>query len=151
MNALQQVPGEWDTDQCRSSPEWSFDTWIFNKSKLKNLKEEDFQRNTSTEDVPFYKSGTGAESTALYALQQSYPFTSLYNACDRINSWHFHLTPKVQEKPKKNTRKLRKNTRKLREHAEDTSSPLPALPTGAITDLPSRNPKCVLEDNCFLK
>jgi hypothetical protein len=33
-------------------------------------------------------------------VQQSYPFTSIYNACDRIQSWSFHLTPKTHHDQK---------------------------------------------------
>jgi hypothetical protein len=45
-------------------------------------------------------SENGAENAALWALQQSYPFTSVYNACDKIHSWHFHVTLKTHHDQK---------------------------------------------------
>jgi hypothetical protein len=91
MNSKQQVPGEWVPDRCSVTTTSTVDAWIFHKRKIKYLKEEDFQRSTNNETMPFHMSEMGAESAALWAMQRSYPFT--YNACDRVHSWHFHLTP----------------------------------------------------------
>eukprot|EP00985_Skeletonema_marinoi_P030848 scaffold34256_cov83-Skeletonema_marinoi.AAC.1 len=44
------------------------------------LKEENFKRLSETNElVPFYMNESGAENAALWALQQSYPFSSTYN------------------------------------------------------------------------
>jgi hypothetical protein len=65
------------------------------------VKEDDFKRlNTNNELVPFYMNEMGAENAALWAVQQSYPFSSIYNACDSLHSWHFHLTPKTHHEQK---------------------------------------------------
>jgi hypothetical protein len=95
---LEQRNGEWNTDMCRETL-FSWDTYIFHKSKLMGrLNSENFKRlNTNNELVPFYMNEMGAENAALWAVKQSYPFTSIYNACDRIHSWHFHLTPKTHK------------------------------------------------------
>jgi hypothetical protein len=112
----------------------SFDTYIFHKSKLSDrLREEYFQRpNANNEMKYFYMNENGAENAALWALQQSYPFTSVYNACDRIHSWHFHLTPQ---------------THKARETAWQGDKPH-RVPRPASLD-PPKDPQCVRANNCF--
>jgi len=135
---------EWDADRCYTK--WSWDTWIFHKSKLRNLKEEDFKRpNVNNETVPFYMNELGAENAALWAVQQSYPFTSLYNACDRIHSWHFHLTPKTH-----------KDHESPWLHHSGNPSVFVPKPwggnqiKGVYRPFPPRDPECVQADNCFL-
>ena len=122
-----------DPDQCvvGSSRSSSFNTFIFHKHTIKDrLQEEDFQRpTTNNEMMSFYMNDIGAGNAALYAVQQSYPFTSVYNACERIHSWHFHLTP---------------NTYKFREVG--WSSPLAA--EGNVA--PKKDPPCAKANNCFL-
>eukprot|EP00984_Skeletonema_dohrnii_P004727 scaffold1663_cov121-Skeletonema_dohrnii-CCMP3373.AAC.2 len=83
-------------DRCAEN-QGSWDTYIFHKSKLMGrLKEENFKRtNQRRESVFFYMNEPGAENAALWAVQQSYPFLSIFNECERIQSWHFHLTPKT--------------------------------------------------------
>eukprot|EP00985_Skeletonema_marinoi_P014568 scaffold7393_cov165-Skeletonema_marinoi.AAC.2 len=83
---------------------------------------------------------SGAENAALWALQQSYPFSSTYNA------WHFHLT---------------KKTHKAREtpwlRVSDRNSPL-FTPPGLVPKpygFPQKAsggepPLCVGTDSCFL-
>eukprot|EP00984_Skeletonema_dohrnii_P037560 scaffold39734_cov244-Skeletonema_dohrnii-CCMP3373.AAC.1 len=74
-------PGSWEIDRCAES-RFSWDTWIFHKSKLMGrLKEENFQRLIRTNElVHFHMNENGAESAALWAIEQSYPFSSTYNA-----------------------------------------------------------------------
>jgi hypothetical protein len=131
-------------DLCYSKYSW--DTWIFHKSKLSNLKEEDFKRpNVNNEMMPFYMNENGAENAALWAVQQSYPFTSLYNACDRIHSWHFHLTPKTH-----------KDHESPWLHHSGNPSVFVPKPwggnqiKGVYRPFPPRDPECVQADNCFL-
>jgi hypothetical protein len=150
----QKRPGVWDPDLCYSRYSW--DTWIFHKSKLNNLKEEHFQRfNTKNERESFYMNENGAENAALWAFQQSYPFMSLYNACDRIHSWHFHLTPKTHKE--RTTPWLRRppgwNGRlglvgsvppPYGGYQLKSPHPFPPHP------FPPRDPECVHANNCFL-
>jgi hypothetical protein len=139
----------WATDLCDSK--FSFDTWIFHKINIKNLKEEDFKRlNEKNELVPFYMNEMGAENAALWGVQQSYPFT-LYNACDRIHSWHFHLTPKTHHDQK--TAWLRGNY-----HPRDSQfTPRGSVPKpwggvqGATHPFPPKDPDCVRTNSCFLR
>jgi len=148
----EQRNGEWDNDKCRETL-FSWDTFIFHKSKLMGrLREEDFQRsNTSNEMKYFYMNEMGAESAALWAVQQSYPFTSIYNACDRIQSWSFHLTPKTHHDQKTAWLQVTKDRR----------SPM-FTPRGSVPKpwggvqmgrhpAPQKNPDCVLEKRCFLR
>jgi hypothetical protein len=133
----QQGTSERDTDLCGALRQPLFwDTWIFHKSKIKDLKEEDFHQNM----LPFYMSGIGAESAALLAVQKSCTFTSLYNACDRVHAWHFHL---MQEEGQ--------NEQKVTHAHGDPRSPILTQPVAATEELPLKNPKCVLADNCFLR
>lgn len=83
-------------DNCINIP-GSVDTWIFHKSKLKDtLRPEPFQRrNRGGKLEYFYMNQNQAENAALWALNECYEFQSYYNACDKIHSWHFHLTPKT--------------------------------------------------------
>ncbi|KAL7434040.1 hypothetical protein ACHAXM_004006 [Skeletonema potamos] len=152
MTNLEQLNGEWNTDMCRKTL-FSWDTYIFLKSTLMGrLNSEDFKRlNTNNEMVPFYMNENGAESAALWAVQQSYPFTSIYNACDRIHSWHFHLTPKTHKD---------RETPWL-QGSSDVHSPMftpkgyvPKPWGGVQTRVPHpfapKNPDCVHAGNCFL-
>ncbi len=88
-----------DADKCAADTRWSWDTWIFHKSKIKGrMRPEDFKRlNQNHKSEFFYMNENGAENAALWAVQQSYPFTSLYNACEKIYSWSFHLTSKTHQ------------------------------------------------------
>jgi len=93
---------DWDVNQCKKNP-WSWDTWIFHKQTLqgKLLQDTYFQRPTkyrNHEMAPFYMNENGAENAALWALEQSYHFAAVYNACDIIASWSFHLTPRIHHK-----------------------------------------------------
>ena len=83
-------------DNCIHTPK-SVDTWIFHKSKLKEtLRPEPFQRRNRGGQVNwFYMNEMGAENAAMWALNECYQFQSYYNACDKIHSWHFHLTSKT--------------------------------------------------------
>jgi len=83
-------------DNCIHTPN-SVDTWIFHKSKLKEtLRPEPFQRRNRGGQVNwFYMNEMGAENAAMWALNECYEFQSYYNACDKIHSWHFHLTSKT--------------------------------------------------------
>lgn len=140
---------------CAESP-FSWDTFIFHKNALKGrLKKDAFKRiNMNNEEVYFYMNEYGAENAALWGLQQSFEFKSLYNACDRIHSWHFHLTPK--------THKEHNSPWKQVDKSPQGSVP---YPWGGYTGetwctrqkckksghpIPSKNPPCVVENNCFL-
>jgi hypothetical protein len=144
-------PGVWETDRCLET-NLSWDTWIFHKSKLNNLKEEDFQRfNTKNERESFHMNENGAENAALWAVQQSYPFTSLYNACDGIHSWHFHLTPKTHKE--RATPWLRRSPGWNGPLSPVGSVPAPwggSLVEGIFYPHPSKYPECVDSNNCFL-
>ncbi len=85
-----------DVDQCTMN-HWSWDSWIFHKRAIQGkLQEEHFQRpNINNEMVPFYMNENGAENAALWAMEQCPSFATTYNACDEIQSWSFHLTPKT--------------------------------------------------------
>lgn len=87
---------DWDVDQC-SNNHWSWDTWIFHKKSIQGkLQEEHFQRqNINNEMAFFYMNENGAENAALWAMEESSSFATTYNACDEIQSWSFHLTPKT--------------------------------------------------------
>ena len=155
-NVKQENPGEFNGDMCDSK--FSFDTWIVHKRKLENLKEEDFKRmNGKNEKVHFHMNEQGAENAALWAVQQSYSFTSMYNACDMIHTWHFHLTPK--------SHKIRDipwigySFKEAVEHGDRflwTPAPSVPKPWGGYKigrgphPYPLRDPKCVQETNCFL-
>ena len=102
----------------------------------------------------FYMNENGAENAALWAVEQAYPFSSTYQGCDRIQSWHFHLTPK--------THKARETAwkRDIRR-----SSPM-YTPTGSVPkpwggveivvekqrlSYASKDPDCVKTRSCFLQ
>ena len=136
-----------EADRC-AGPLFSWDTYVFHKSKLMGrLKEEDFKRpNENNEMVFFYMNENGAENAALWALQQSYPFSSTYNACDRIQSWHFHLAPKTHRR-----------TPWLQ--VSDVNSPLYVSYPGLVPKpygFPKKTstgdpPDCVRTESCFLQ
>jgi len=118
-------------DRCLVTP-GSVDTWIFHRKMIMGrLKEIYFQRlNIRKEMEFFYMNEMQAENAALWALNQCVTdFTSVYNACDRIHSWHFHLTPKT--------------------HSHATS--WGRVPQPWSPPFPSKTPKCITEGNCFLK
>ncbi|KAK1734005.1 hypothetical protein QTG54_015263 [Skeletonema marinoi] len=142
-------PGSWEIDRCAES-RFSWDTWIFHKSKLMGtLKEENFKRLSKTNElIPFYMNESGAENAALWAIEQSYPFSSTYNVCDRIQSWHFHLTS-ARDKQARQTPWLR---------VGDENSPLFSSP-GFVPPRPygfpqkasvGEPPSCVRIESCFL-
>ncbi len=83
-------PTHMDENRCAAAKRWSWswDTWIFYKSKLRGrLQSELFTRqNEDHESEHFSMNELGAENAALVALQQTYPFKSIYNACKKINS-----------------------------------------------------------------
>ena len=113
-------------DNCMTIP-GSIDTWIFHKSKLKHaLRPEPFQRrNRGGRMEFFFMNELGAENAAIWALNQCYQFQSYYNACEKIRSWHLHLTPKT--------------------HHRNVRVRPPWNPP-----FPSKTPRCVFEENCFL-
>eukprot|EP00984_Skeletonema_dohrnii_P021967 scaffold11082_cov74-Skeletonema_dohrnii-CCMP3373.AAC.4 len=82
----------------------------------------------------------GAESAALWAIEQSYPFSSTYNACDRIQSWHFHLTS-ARDKQARQTPWLR---------VSDENSPLFTSPGFVPRPYGGEPPSCVRIESCFL-
>jgi hypothetical protein len=137
---------EWGINRCMDrESKWSWDTWIFHKQKLMGkLNEDHFKRRIqSNERVPFHMNENGAENASLWAIQQAYPFASIYNACERIHSWHFHLTPK---------------THTVREigwwNVDPESVPRPwggyMYPEGKRTGYPPKDPVCVRTDSCFI-
>mmetsp|Transcript_2833 Transcript_2833/g.4340 ORF Transcript_2833/g.4340 Transcript_2833/m.4340 type:complete len:380 (+) Transcript_2833:126-1265(+) len=113
-------------DNCMNIP-GSVDTWIFHKSKLKEtLRPEPFQRrNRGGKMEFFFMNEMQAENAAIWALNKCYQFQSSYNACEKIHSWHFHLTSKTH-------------------HRGGRANPPWNSPS------PSKHPKCVQEGNCFL-
>ena len=132
-------------NMCGNNP-YSWDSFIFHKNTLKDrLKEGAFKRqNTDNENVYFYMNEMGAENAALWALEQSFPFKSIWNACDMIHSWDFHLAPKMHNwKWKKKIK-----------GAPRGSVPYPwggAKPGGKGHPAPSKHPQCISERNCFLE
>ncbi len=150
-------PGVWEFDRCaqaRRGRGYSWDTWIFHKSKLLGLlNEENFKRRIKTQKlVAFNMNEMGAENAALWAVQQAYSFSDIYYACDKIQSWHFHLTKK--------THKVRETPWLLQTHPRDSKNPL-FSPPGAVPKpwggYPGRphpfarkDPDCVQADNCFI-
>jgi len=99
----------------------SIDTWIFHKSAVRGkLKEQCYRGKHKNKNIElFYMNGIGAENAALWALTGCVPFTSIYNACDRMHAWHFHLTPE------------------------------PEVPNPTNAPFPPRQPKCIRDGNCF--
>ena len=136
-----------EADRCAVT-RTSWDTYIFHKSKLMGrLKEENFKRLIQTNEwVPFYMNEIGAENAALWAIEQAYPFSSTYNACDKIHSWHFHLAKKTHKD---------RTTLWLRERVDDASPyhtnphrvPEPYAFPGKIV---GETPDCVRTETCFL-
>jgi hypothetical protein len=87
-----------EVDRCSTTPN-SWDTFIFHRMMVKGkLQEADFLRmNVANESVPFYMNEYGAENAALWALERHSNFSYIYNACDEISSWAFHLTQKMHK------------------------------------------------------
>jgi len=106
----------------------SIDTWIFHKSKLKEtLRPEPFQRRNEVGEMEFFfMNEMQAENAATWALNQCYQFESVYHACEKIHSWHFHLTPKTHHGGGGHV-------------GQPWNHPHP-----------SKTPKCLEEGNCFL-
>jgi len=135
-----------DPDQCvdiaGGSSSSSFDTFVFHKHTIRDrLNEEDFQRvNRNNNLMAFYMNENGAENVALHALLQAYQFTSVYNACDKIHSWHFHLTP--------NTQPFVREVAWLSPAAGDDQPDSDRVPGPEIKFAP-KDPPCVSENNCF--
>eukprot|EP00804_Cyclotella_cryptica_P025529 CCRYP_012014-RA/>CCRYP_012014-RA protein AED:0.34 eAED:0.34 QI:0/-1/0/1/-1/1/1/0/304 len=139
-------------NMCATNP-YSWDTWIFDKSVLRGrLKEEHFQRPLANKKmITFSMNEMGAENAALWALQQAFPFSSLYNACDKIRSWSFHLTPK--------THKVHETSWLCERRAKYPCGSVP-YPWGG-NQLKGRlkrshpgvpkDPECVFANNCFLQ
>ena len=141
----------WENNRCHDS-KYSWDTFIFHKKKLQNkLRKDDFKRlNQNNEMVYFYHNESGAMGAALWAVEQSYSFSSTYNACDRIHSWHFHLTPstvKDREIP----------WLAVKDHDSPMFTPRGSVPKpwGGFYGLyphpyARKDPDCVRTGNCFL-
>mmetsp|Transcript_17641 Transcript_17641/g.30408 ORF Transcript_17641/g.30408 Transcript_17641/m.30408 type:complete len:417 (-) Transcript_17641:172-1422(-) len=136
-------------DMCANAAASSFDSWIFHKSKLSGqLNEEHFQRlNKYGEMQFFFMNEYGAEHAALWAVQRGERFSSLYNACEEIRSWHFHLTKKTHKVSDEDTYWL---------HIEEKEHPLftrdpKSVPKPWNTPAPGKTAKCTEEGNCFLK
>ncbi len=159
-------PGVWEVDRCAETRRerielevypnrgYSWDTWIFHKSKLVGLlNEENFKRRIKSQElVAFNMNEMGAENAALWAVQQAYSFSDIYYACDKIHSWHFHLTPK--------THKARLTPWLLQTHPRDIRNPL-FSPRGAVPKpwggypgethpFARKDPDCVRADSCFM-
>ena len=137
---------------CATNP-YSWDTWIFHKSDLRGrLKEEPSQRPLANKKmVTFSMNEMGAENAALWALQQTFPFSSLYNACDKIRSWSFHLTPKtdkVHETPWPCGKRERNPCGSV--PYPWGGVPLKGRPRRAHPGVP-KDPACVYANNCFLQ
>lgn len=141
--------GEYDIDRCVQT-NLSWDTWIFHKSTIRGLKEEDFKReNVDNQMMPFYMNENGAECAALWALEQSYPFKTVYNACERIFSWSFHLTPKTHQP----------RTTPWLSHGRDKWIPYDSVPKpwggSRVGDgghpFPPKDPDCIQSNDCFLQ
>jgi hypothetical protein len=137
-------------NMCVSNP-YSWDTWIFDKNVLRDrLKEEHFRRPLSNKKMAtFTMNELGAENAAMWALQQTFPFSSVYNACDKIRSWTFHLTHK--------THKVHKNPWQCVRRSHPCGS-VP-YPWGGIKrkgslrrshPLVPKDPECVHANSCFL-
>lgn len=133
-------PTHMDENRCAAAKRWSWswDTWIFYKSKLRGrLQSELFTRqNEDHESEHFSMNELGAENAALVALQQTYPFKSIYNACGKINSWSFHLTPKTHHVRSTPWLKEPGNTEGVK-----VSRPWKAM---------NKFPECFRRNNCFL-
>lgn len=146
--------GAWEVDRCPIARGISWDTWIFHKSKLMGrLKEEKFQRHILNNNLVYFNMNEmGAEHAALYAIEQSYPFSSVYNACDKIQSWHFHLTPKTHKAREIPWLQKTKNPR------DPEFSPFGSVPKpwggfymkGVPHPYVRKDPDCVRTDSCFL-
>ena len=125
-----------ESNERRRAPDYcmtvrgSIDTWIFHKSKLKEtLRPEPFQRPNKAGGGGkefFFMNEMQAENAAMWALNQCYQFQSYYHACEKIHSWHLHLTPKTH-------------------HRGGSRASPPWNPP-----FPSKNPRCAKEMNCFL-
>jgi hypothetical protein len=142
-------------DMCKKT-RYSWDTWIFKRVAIRDrLKEHDFQRmNTNNENVSFYMNENGAENAALWALQQSFPFTSVYNACDVIYSWSFHFAPKQHHLHHDGTSEqwLQVTTAKRSPlYSPPGHVPKPWGGSGQVPHpYPSKKPECVRTNTCFL-
>ncbi|KAL7517759.1 hypothetical protein ACHAWX_002652 [Stephanocyclus meneghinianus] len=139
-------------DMCATNP-YSWDTWIFDRNALQGrLKEEHFQRPLASKKMlTFSMNEMGAENAALWALQQTFPFSSLYNACDKIRSWSFHLTPK--------THKVHETSWLCERRAKYPCGSVP-YPWGGVRlkgkprrshPVVPKDPDCVYANNCFLR
>ena len=132
-NASQQ-----EVDRCSTTPK-SWDTFIFHRKMVKGkLQEADFLRmNVANKLVPFYNNEYGAENAALWALQQHSNFSYIYNACNEISSWAFHLTQKMHKS---------RTTVWKTEIIFEGEYVVPGPHTFA-----SKYPKCVKSGDCFVQ
>jgi hypothetical protein len=79
----------------------SWDAYIFRPETIRrSLNATYFMRpNFYRQPSWFYMNENGAENAALYAVSQGLMnSTTFWNACYLIQSWHFHLTPKMHHK-----------------------------------------------------
>ena len=142
-------------DMCQKT-RYSWDTWIFKRVAIRDrLNEQDFQRmNTNNEMISFYMNENGAENAALWALQQSFPFTSVYNACDVIYSWSFHFAPKTHYLHHETSEEqwLQVTTAKRSPlYSPPGHVPKPWGGSGQVPHpYPSKKPECVRTNTCFL-
>lgn len=133
-------------NMCNGNP-YSWDTFIFHKKTLKGrLKEGAFRRqNTKNENVYFFMNEMGAENAALWALEQSFPFKSIWNACDMIHSWDFHLAPKMHKARESSWKKVRRSP------GGSVPYPWGGVKRGKGHPAPSKHPQCIAKRNCFLE
>lgn len=126
----------------------SYDTWIFHKEQLRGkLEERHFQRLAADDTLKFfYMNENQAENAALWAIMQCHPFTSVLNACNRIRTWSFHLTPKTHKVYESNPWKVYgDNPRSTPEMAV----PKPRVPKPWDSPSVKKFPSCAHEGTCF--
>jgi hypothetical protein len=130
-------------DRCLKTLK-SYDTWIFHKEQLRGkLEERHFQRLAADDTLkPFYMNENQAENAALWSVLQCHPFTSVLNACNRIRTWSFHLTPKTHKV-------YESNPWKVYDRDDPRSTPGMAVPKPWDRLSAVKKPLCVREGNCF--
>lgn len=137
-------------DMCQKT-RYSWDTFIYKRVAIRGdrLNEQDFQRmNTNNEMISFYMNENGAENAALWALQQSFPFSSVYNACDVIHSWSFHFAPKTHHLHQEWLQVTTAKRSPL--YSPPGHVPKPWGGSGQVPHpYPSKKPECVRTNTCF--
>jgi hypothetical protein len=130
-------------DRCLKTLK-SYDTWIFHKEQLRGkLEERHFLRLAADDTLkPFYMNENQAENAALWSVLQCHPFTSVLNACNRIHTWSFHLTPKTHKV-------YESNPWKVYDRNDPRSTPGMAVPKPWDRLSAVKKPLCVREGNCF--